>query len=98
MPKLTIQGTKCYVAPELVQNIGNSNFLYNPFKADVYSLGICFHDILFLTEPGDIIAIRKRFSTICNQYIKKMLMNMVENDFDKRPSFSDCLEILSQVK
>lgn len=44
------KGTRCYMAPE-VENCNETRKSYSAFKADVYSLGVCLHLLLFGEFP-----------------------------------------------
>jgi len=72
--------TKRYASPEVLMLIKESQAsFYNPFKADVYSLGI-----LILHLLGDP-------SFIYDDDLKEILMRMVDKDPNKRPSYEEIL-------
>ena len=50
----TISGTIPFIAPELMCNISNSKINHNPFKSDVYSLGLCFIYVITFNKVNEL--------------------------------------------
>lgn len=73
--------TELYAAPE-VKNKRNSHKSYNPFKADVYSLGVTFIEILgkYWKETGNGLPI--------------ILESMIAKNPKKRPDFVELEEVI----
>lgn len=92
--RVTCRGTDYYIAPEVKKLANGVSFCCDLYKADVYSLGITFHEILFLKKYTEIQEVLTDFSSILVDPIRIMLTTMVDISPEKRPSFLDCLKIL----
>lgn len=96
-----IQGTRGYMAPELQDNIdkGARNAIYKPGKADVFSLGmtflqmVTFEDLTGLNKSNKCNELHQKIENIIGYpvWIKTLLHNMLWPTRDKRPSFNKCL-------
>lgn len=68
----TIAGTVPFLSPELMNNLSNSRTNHNPFKSDVYSLGLC---LLYL------ITFNKVFSFIIIKFSQAQRSSLSEGAF-----------------
>jgi serine/threonine protein kinase len=59
----TICGTVPFIAPELMNNISNSKLSHNPFKSDVFSLGLCIVYLVTFNKVNNSI----KFKFSCQQ-------------------------------
>lgn len=92
----TVVGTPVYLSPQLRQNLGNSDFAeYNPFKADVYSLGLSLYYAATLQSPRvlasqDHLAANTQAavdSLQCSDSFKRVLTSMLQEGEADRPDF-----------
>ena len=92
-----IMTTSWYRAPELV---GKNSATFNPFKADVYSLGLVFYqlydvnlDLTDINNPNKQRQLLDKVSRIDNIPIKNLLSNMFL-DSSSRPTFRELIQYL----
>ena len=89
-------GTLMYRAPEVI-----SETPFNPFKADIWSLGLTFYVMITGSEPWDtfsidairnsIIRANVTFPTDTNEVLMKIIMSMLSLDPNNRPSAMELL-------
>ena len=91
-----IQCTIYYSSPEIKDPTCSSSSVKDLFKSDVYSLGITFHEMLFLGQKK-LEVIENDFKNIQNNDIRALLLKMIDKDYHARPSFSQCQKILKEV-
>ena len=104
----TMVGTPLFISPQLRQNFGRSDFAqYNPFKSDVYSLGLSLYYAATLQEP-QVLAVQKNLqettqtvvsSLPCSESLKRVLIYMLQVEEADRPDFlqlQNYLELESQ--
>lgn len=96
-------GTRCYMPPELIELMdkGVSSANFNPEKADVFSLGLTFLEIVTLqgyTETCNRNNHEKILERVQNcdakDWIKKLLNSMLKLDPRQRKSFRELIEIV----
>lgn len=108
--KHTIKGTPSFLSPKLrlafsefnKNDSTNNKALHNPFKSDVYSLGLVYLSMINLikidTEFSDINEIQENIhqelSKISNESLKNILKKMLEHEEDNRPDFIELANIL----
>lgn len=103
----TIAGTPMYLSPEIrkayletLSGYGRGNLQYNPFKSDVYSLGLTFLYMASLRDFTNVVSVRdyeieipKRLEEISNYkslyMILRCMLDFNEND---RPDFKRLLK------
>jgi len=91
--------TKKYAAPEILEyeTKKKKNESYNPFKADIYSLGVttlemmnyCKEEIAFLKENKKITKLKDK------DKFEEIVLQMISEDPEKRPSFQEILNFLN---
>ncbi|OMJ88660.1 hypothetical protein SteCoe_9358 [Stentor coeruleus] len=96
-----IQGTRGYMAPELQDNIdkGLNNACYKEGKADVFSLGMTFlqmmtfEDLTGLNKLAKTEELHQKIDSVKGypMWINNLLHAMLRPTRDKRPSFNKCL-------
>ena len=95
--------TKKYVAPEVWAMFnGNSNDTeYDPFKADVYSLGLLFLDILGISSNDffskDNAKIEETTNILIFPGMKELINEMLEEKIEKRLSFSEVITKIEEI-
>ncbi|CAK87362.1 unnamed protein product (macronuclear) [Paramecium tetraurelia] len=108
---ISVVGTKSYLAPELL-NAETSKLKHNPFKSDVYSLGLCFLYLVTLQQwhsrqkinsqiEEEIITDYMRHVqriTESDQIILTILKKMLQINPNERPDFIELKAILQQLK
>ncbi|OMJ69085.1 hypothetical protein SteCoe_33285 [Stentor coeruleus] len=83
-----------YYSPEALQNFSGNLESFNPIKSDVYSLGLVFLHMATLGPTMNFTSlkpevIKKKIEEInYDSLIKKILLNMLIHNFERRPSFS----------
>ena len=95
--------TEFYAAPELLKFLKEKDphlFYYNPFKADVYSLGVTILKMMDYSEEE--IQVMKRKCNLKSKNKEKMqllelIKGMMEIDPEKRLDFSDIIKKLSVI-
>ena len=105
--KNPVQGTIGYMAPELEalaaqgQNIG----IYSPERADVFSLGLVFLQILTLRRLEGLNTFNAS-TTLMNtvgslpvkyEWAKRLLVPMLCPDYRQRPRFRDCFQYIENT-
>ena len=92
----TLVGTPLFISPQLRQNYGRSEFAqYNPFKSDVYSLGLSLYYAATLQQPKVLAArdnLQETTQTVvsslpCSDSLKKVLIDMLQVAEADRPDF-----------
>lgn len=96
------KGSKQYACPEIHQHIP-----YDPFKGDIWSLGICFFDVIYhklpwpkdkdllqasIIEGGPIIPPKLPFN------MSRLLMRMTAMNPNARPTAAQCIEFIEKEK
>lgn len=111
---LTLQGTPIYLSPklrksyyEMMKNPENVTARHNPYKSDVFSLGISFVHVALLEPPVELATL-KGFSRKRNQCLDRMnvyskdfkgvLRLMLEKREEKRPDFLQLLQIVRELQ
>ena len=91
----SLVGTLSYFSPELLKahKEGQTNFVYNPYKSDIFSLGLLILEGLTLKKINllneDEIKTKALCNGIGNQNLKEFLLMMLEFDHNKRASFEN---------
>ena len=97
----SVVGTKSYMAPEIFEAYSNNKEkdTYDPYKADLFSLGMTFLNLVCFQriQPRNLINgkdshqefITKSLSKIANQKFKKCFEIMLQFDHKKRPTLID---------
>ena len=96
-------GTVEYAAPELLQTIG-SEVDYDPFKADIWALGVALYALLHRQFPFDgptpkILKVRilttdpayPNTDNIPTEALQKLAKRLLEKNWRKRPSIEEVL-------
>lgn len=106
------QGTEGFMAPELQVHFDKrkidikypmNNIEYIRDRADVYSLGVTFlrmytcDDITGVNTEGGQEKLQKILAGVQYEWLKNLLMRMLEFDFNKRPKMRDLIELLPPV-
>ncbi|CAD8101085.1 unnamed protein product [Paramecium sonneborni] len=108
---ICVVGTKSYLAPELL-NAETSKLKHNPFKSDVYSLGLCFLYLVTLQQwnfrqkvnsqiEEEIIIDYMRYVqriTESDQIILTILKKMLQINPNNRPDFIELKSLFQQLK
>ena len=110
--KTTIQGSPFFLSPELKQSymqfIVQPDVLlaYDPFKSDVYSLGLTFANMVTLEAPGELARVEGleegteeyiREIRTGDGVIKEVLRDMLQVKPENRPSFQELLMKLENL-
>ncbi|OMJ79976.1 hypothetical protein SteCoe_19895 [Stentor coeruleus] len=100
----TIQGTECYLSPELREGYerfkyktGGRCIEYNPFKSDVYSLGLVFLFMATLEIIDEMFCdledldklLKERLSMITNYKLRQIIFMMLNINSEQRPDFNE---------
>jgi serine/threonine protein kinase len=108
----TIAGSPHYLSPELrkgyeryLSGIGAIRINHNPFKSDVYSLGLVFLYMQTLKKIKENfenlnklpLLLKKRLNLIKNVKIKEVLSKMLEIPNEIRPDFKQLKKIVDQT-
>ncbi|CAD8093644.1 unnamed protein product [Paramecium sonneborni] len=108
---INVVGTKSYLAPELL-NAETTKLKHNPFKSDVYSLGLCFLYLVTLQQWNfrqkvnsqieeeiiiDYIRYVERI-TQSDQIILTILKKMLQINPNNRPDFIELKSFYLQLK
>ncbi|CAK86725.1 unnamed protein product (macronuclear) [Paramecium tetraurelia] len=108
---ISVVGTKSYLAPELL-NAETNRLKHNPFKSDVYSLGLCFLYLVTLQLwnsrqivgskieeeiMADYLKHVKRI-TADDNIITSILKKMLQINPNNRPDFIELKQIYTQAK
>ena len=100
-----VQGTIGYMAPELeaLRALRQNTGTFSPEKADVFSLGIVFLQILTLKKLEGLNTFDKS-TTLMNMvgslqcdWAKRLLGPMLASDYRQRPRFRDCFQYIGMV-
>ncbi|CAD8169117.1 unnamed protein product [Paramecium pentaurelia] len=108
---ISVVGTKSYLAPELL-NAETHRLKHNPFKSDVYSLGLCFLYIvtLQLWNTRQIVSSQIEEEIIADylRHVKRItaddniiisiLKKMLQINPNNRPDFIELKQIYIQLK
>ena len=100
-----VQGTSGYMSPELMELEGNNKHQgnFSPEKADVFSLGMVFLQLLTLRSLEGLNAFRSNpqimaiLEKVRYEWAKKLLRPMLNADYRERPRFKDCLQFIDEV-
>ena len=108
---LTLQGTPMYLSPELrdyfarpdLQKRGKPR--YNPYKSDVYSLGLTFLHLISLRAPAELSRLeglaavtRQKIQNLgVSSNFKEILTSMLAIQEEYRPDFIQLEEVLSSL-
>lgn len=100
-----IQGTRGYMAPELQDSLeaGNRIAKFKPGKADVFSLGMTFLQMITFDELSGLNRSNKNkelMEKVANitgypEWIKVLLKAMLQPVRELRPSFNKCLSFIT---
>ncbi|OMJ73708.1 hypothetical protein SteCoe_27552 [Stentor coeruleus] len=101
----SIQGTRGYMAPELQDKLDSGDRIaqYKPGKADVFSLGMTFLQMINFEELSGLNKLDKNRELIDKveaikgypEWIKVLLKAMLTPTRQQRPSFSKCLSFIT---
>ncbi|CAD8099810.1 unnamed protein product [Paramecium sonneborni] len=108
---ISVVGTKSYLAPELL-NAETNRFKHNPFKSDVYSLGLCLLYLVTLQLWNSRQKVNSQVEEeIINDYLKHVkritaddnliidiLKKMLQINPHVRPDFIELKQIYQQLK
>lgn len=109
----TLQGTLNYLSPELLAYYSKlfsgqikDKPVHDPYRSDVYSLGLSFIEMIQLTFPNEMrnilhIAEKTELTLAnlnCSEELKMVLGAMVEPDAEARPNFLQLASILEVVR
>ncbi|OMJ76689.1 hypothetical protein SteCoe_23885 [Stentor coeruleus] len=98
----TIQGTKVFFSPELLIAFVNEDKIaylkHNPFKSDVYSLGLVFLCMATLQTYIPISKIKETRKGISNSRIKSLISVMLKKGPNSRPDFISLEEFFQSLK
>ena len=84
-------GTSNYMAPEIL-----AKGSYDPFKVDIYALGVTFAFLACGKSPWLIQAMKNmgnKFGEEINDDLFEIIMQMVHKDPDQRPSLKEIMEM-----
>ena len=81
------------MAPEVKKNQNLNNIPYNPFKADIYSLGVLFCEIIGNNPKVTFNLDKLKGKTKIDPIIK----NCLENDPSKRNDISSIIDSLQKI-
>ena len=109
----TLRGTELYMSPILFQALrarAYQNVTYNPYKSDVFSLGMCFFLASSLSYEGlyevrEIIKNKDKTRLVINRYLSmkysqkyiNILINMLQINEKDRPDFIELEKILDNL-
>jgi serine/threonine protein kinase len=101
-----IQGTRGYVAPELIEYLGQKNLdvKYKVGKSDVFSLGMVFLQMILLIYVNDLNTKEKNpevmllIDTVPFEWARQLLKNMLDIDPKKRKRFRKLHRFIIQVE
>ena len=100
LSKSTISGlTKRYASPEVLDS-DNLNEFYNPYKADVYSLGIMMLKMIGINNKTiENIKKDKKYINFDKEYkvYEGLIESMLMEDPDQRPNFQDIELFLQNI-
>ncbi|CAD8087788.1 unnamed protein product [Paramecium sonneborni] len=94
-----IFSTKLYHAPEIQQAIkeGMESFHYNPYKAQIYSFGLC---LIQMHPEVDICKINHisfmRIEQVYGQLISQLIIKMLDPINYNRPDFFEALQFINK--
>ena len=100
-----VQETTGYMAPELFELLANKQARgdFSPEKADVFSLGMVFLQLLTLRSLEGLNSRNRNqqmmaiVGTVKYPWAKELLRPMLCADYQKRPRFKDCLKFVDEV-
>lgn len=107
--KTTLQGSPFFLSPELKEKYlqyltqPETTLAYDPFKSDVYSLGVTFAYMITL-EPPMVLAKLEGLEETTSSYVnsletseetKDVLRTMLDVSPERRPSFAELLDRLN---
>jgi len=104
----TILGTLNYLSPELMRSYkqqmmsAQASVSYDPFKSDVYSLGVTLlhMSLLRLPKVQQESELEELVNHLSDSYfrLKRLLMWMLQSEPSKRPSFLDLQKVFTAEK
>ena len=100
-----VQGTTEYMAPELLELVEKKQArgIFSPEKADVFSLGTVFLQLLTLRSLQEFNSRNKSqqmmaiVETVKYPWAKRLLRPMLNPNYQERPRFKDCLQFVDEV-
>jgi Protein kinase domain len=101
-PSSKVPGSQYYLAPELKDhNLGLSNNQYDRqsfsyYRSDLFSLAITFHDLIFFSKLYEINLIKKNIQKLKPSWLRDLILSMLNENNNSRPSFSNCIEIIKK--
>ena len=109
----TLRGTELYMSPILFKALRTRAYqfvTYNPYKSDVFSLGMCFFLASSLSYEGlyevrEIIRNKDKTRLVVNRYLSmkysqkyiNVLISMLQIDEKDRPDFFELEKILDNL-
>ena len=109
----TLQGTTNYLSPELflfytnlLKGEQNGRPVHDPYRSDVYSLGLSFIEMIRLRFPGEMrnpMHIAEATERIlaklnCSEDLKILLSAMVEPEVEYRPDFVQLAKMIEVIR
>lgn len=109
----TLQGTPNYLSPELflfytklINGEQGGRPVYDPYRSDVYSLGLSFIEMIRLRFPGEMrnpLHIANTTERIlanlnCSEDLKVLLSAMVEPEAEYRPDFLQLAKMIGVIR
>ena len=104
--KLEVKGTEMFMSPIVYNTFryGVKYVIHNPFKSDVYSLGLCF--VYAITLSYEIVSSIRRNSDeenkallkeyVGNKNLLEILLMMLKNEERDRVDFKELKEVLER--
>lgn len=94
-------GTPCYLSPALYQAMmfGEQQVAHNPYKSDVFSLGLTIIAFIRLQEDPSLNSSTESLYTLicslpCEDWLKRLLVLMLHTEELSRPDFMELSAIL----
>ena len=109
----TLQGTLDYLSPELcrhyhklIAGYKSGKPRHDPYRSDVYSLGLSFVQMIMLTFPVNMrnlnhlakVTARTLDSLNCSEELKVLLGAMIEPEAEDRPDFFQLAEMFKVIR
>ena len=101
-----VQGTIGYLAPELEALVAHrkNTGIFSPEKADVFSLGLCFLQLLTMRRLENLntfssnAQLMRIVDSLQYEWAKELLRSMLAANYHERPRFKQCFRYLDQLQ